>query len=372
MASKLIFTLILPVLLSALVIVNFFSQASHVLESYSGNKIGLLETVPLVGSAMGPESFAFDPLGGGPYTGVSDGRVVKWLEHERRWTDFATTSPNRDGCAGPNDHQSREHICGRPLGLKFNVSNGDLYITDAYMGLLKVGSQGGLATRIATHEQGLPLAFTNSLDIDQSGGAVYFTDSSSRYHRRNYISVILSGDKSGRLMRYDPESQEVNLLVGNLSFPNGVALSKDGDFILLVETTNCRVMRYWLKEPKAGTLEVFAQLQGFPDNIKRSPRGGYWVGIHSRKEKVLDLVLSHPWIGNALLKLPIDVMKAHAALAKFRGSGLAVRLSEEGEVLETFEDRHGKGLMSISEVMEKDGNLWIGSVTSPFAARYYI
>jgi sugar lactone lactonase YvrE len=91
---------------------------------------------------------------------------------------------DRDGCGGPHDHQQTEHICGRPLGLCFDETRGDLYIADAYMGLLRVGTQGGLATKIVTHAQGIPLRFTNGLDIDQSSGAIYFTDSSSQYQRR--------------------------------------------------------------------------------------------------------------------------------------------------------------------------------------------
>lgn len=86
----------------------------------------------------------------------------------------------RDGCKGTE----KEHVCGRPLGLCFKQSNGDLYIADAYMGLLKVGPEGGLATTIATQAQGIPFTFCNSLDIDQSTGIVYFTDSSSVYQRR--------------------------------------------------------------------------------------------------------------------------------------------------------------------------------------------
>ena len=35
--------------------------------------------------------------------------------------------------------------CGRPLGLKFNEATCDLYIADAYFGLLVVGHNGGVA-----------------------------------------------------------------------------------------------------------------------------------------------------------------------------------------------------------------------------------
>lgn len=184
--------------------------------------------------------------------------------------------------------------------------------------------------------------------------------------------MILSGDKTGRLMKYDPESKKVIVLLNNLSFPNGVLLSENGDYILFAETSRCRVMRYWLETSKAGTYEVFAQLPGFPDNISWSPRGGFWVAIHSRRERILEWVLSYPWIGNALLKLPFDIMKAYSHLAKWRGSGLAMRLSEQGEVLETFEDKSGNRWRSMAEVQEKDGTLWIGSISMPFAGKYKI
>lgn len=93
---------------------------------------------------------------------------------------------SREGCEGRHDHQVKEHICGRPLGICFSKATGDLYIADAYMGLLKVGPEGGFASKIATHAQATPtpFKFTNSLDIEQSEGSIYFTDSSSLYQRR--------------------------------------------------------------------------------------------------------------------------------------------------------------------------------------------
>jgi hypothetical protein len=53
------------------------------------------EMVPIENGAIGPESFAFDPHGEGPYTGVSDGRIIKWNPRESRWVDFAVTSSHR-------------------------------------------------------------------------------------------------------------------------------------------------------------------------------------------------------------------------------------------------------------------------------------
>lgn len=71
--------------------------------------------------------------------------------------------------------------CGRPLGLGLNHKTSQLYIADAYSGLLVVGRGGGLATPIATSAEGVPFGFPNSLDVDQLTGKVYFTDASSVY-----------------------------------------------------------------------------------------------------------------------------------------------------------------------------------------------
>ncbi|XP_022744254.1 protein STRICTOSIDINE SYNTHASE-LIKE 2-like [Durio zibethinus] len=347
-------------------------MAKSVLEKLFNGKHRQMEFVPIV-DALGPESVAFDRLGDGPYTGVSDGRIIKWQENEQRWISFATTSPKREGCEGQHDHRETEQNCGRPLGICFSEATGDLYIADAYMGLLKVGPEGGLATRIATHAQGSPFKFINGLDINQSDGSIYFTDSSSLYQRRNYIPLILTGDKTGRLMKYEQESKQVTILLTNLSFPNGVALGKDGSFLLFAETTNCRIMRYWLTTSKAATLETFAQLPGFPDNIKRSPRGGFWVAMHSRRHMIISWILSYPQVGSALIKLlPIDIMKAYSVWSKCSGTGLAMRLSEDGEILETLEHKSGKTMRSMSEVQEKDGHLWIGSINMPFIGLYRI
>ena len=47
------------------------------------------------GELFGPESLTFDPQGRGPYTGVSDGRVLRYDGPELGWTTFAYTSTNR-------------------------------------------------------------------------------------------------------------------------------------------------------------------------------------------------------------------------------------------------------------------------------------
>jgi sugar lactone lactonase YvrE len=87
-------------------------------------------------------------------------------------------------CAAKKKLMVPESVCGRPLGLQFYHKSGDLYVADAYLGLLRVPARGGLAEVVATEAGGVPFNFLNGLDVDQNTGEVYFTDSSTTYRRR--------------------------------------------------------------------------------------------------------------------------------------------------------------------------------------------
>lgn len=52
-----------------------------------------LRVIPVPTGATGPESLVFDPDGEGPYTAVSDGRILKWQGQELGWLEYAATTP---------------------------------------------------------------------------------------------------------------------------------------------------------------------------------------------------------------------------------------------------------------------------------------
>lgn len=262
-----------------------------------------------------------------------------------------------------------EHICGRPLGLRFDKKTGDLYIADAYFGLMKVGPEGGLATSLTTEAEGIPLRFTNDLDIDDEGN-VYFTDSSSVYQRRNFLHLVFSAESSGRLLKYNPVTKETTVLERNLQFPNGVSLSKDRSFFVFCEGAIGRLRKYWLKGEKAGTSEVFAVLPGFPDNVRTNKDGEFWVAVHSRRTLYTYLCAHYPKIRKFTLKLPIPAKIQFLLHIGGRLHGVVVKYSQEGKVVRILEDSQGKVVRAVSEAEEKDGKLWMGSVLMSFIAVY--
>ncbi|RCV08643.1 hypothetical protein SETIT_1G343200v2 [Setaria italica] len=299
--------------------------------------------LPLRGSLLrGPESVAFDGDGAGPYSGVSDGRVLKWNGLVRGWSTYAY-SPGYDAkaCTASRTRPAEvtESMCGRPLGLRFHYGSGNLYIADAYKGLMRVGPGGGEAKVLVTKADGVPLRFTNGVDIDQVTGEVFFTDSSMNYQRSQHERVTATGDSTGRLMKYDPKTNHVTVLQSGITYPNGLAISADRTHLVVALTGPCKLMRYWIKGSKAGTSEPLADLPGYPDNVRADIKGGFWVALHREK-----------------MELPFGP-DSHL---------LAVRINANGKIVQVM---RGPKSVRPTEVMEREGGkLYMGSVELPYVA----
>ncbi|XP_051133459.1 protein STRICTOSIDINE SYNTHASE-LIKE 13 [Andrographis paniculata] len=315
----------------------------------------------------GPESLEFDAFGRGPYAGLADGRIVRWMGENRRWETFAVGSPywSEEECMQGVDSTTHkqwkyEPKCGRPLGLRFDKNTGNLYIADAYHGLLMVGPEGGVAVPLATHAGRKPILFANDLDI-HANGSVFFTDTSNRYNRVDHFFIMLEGEATGRLLRYDPLTKKTHVILKGLAFPNGVQLSKDQSFLLFTETTNCRVMKYILEGPKSGQTEVVANLPGFPDNIRMNDNGEFWVAIDCCRTKAQEVLIHNPWLRSAYFRLPIP-MRYLARIVGMRMYTMITRLDEKGQILDVLDDKRGDVMKLVSEVREAKGKLWIGTV----------
>ena len=76
------------------------------------------------------------------------------------------------------------------------------------------------------------------------------------------------------------------MLLRNLSRAVGLAVSPDGSFLLVSEAIGNRIRRYWLTGPKANTAEIFLSNINVvrPQNIKRTPSGGFWIAAASVKQ----------------------------------------------------------------------------------------
>jgi len=290
-------------------------------------------TLIAAGKIDGPEDVETDAQGR-LYGGTNDGAVVRVVG------DALEVVANTGG---------------RPLGLDFAPS-GALIVADAKKGLLSISPEGQVTTLIdaATGVDGTRLGFTDDVAV-ASDGAIYFSDASDRFGFGDHMLDLLEGRPHGRLLKFDPQTGKATVLARELSFANGVALSKDESFVAVNETYRFRVTRHWLKGPKAGTTEVMADgLPGFPDGISQSGRGTFWVAMFTVRNAAGDFLAPRPLLAKMVANLP------RALWPKPAPYGLAIEIDEDGKILQSLHDPSGAVVEQVTSVHERDGALYIG------------
>ncbi|WP_298444403.1 SMP-30/gluconolactonase/LRE family protein [uncultured Ferrimonas sp.] len=197
---------------------------------------------------------------------------------------------------------------GRPLGLRFDHDD-NLYIADAYQGLLRLTNTGQLQT-VLTEVAGEPLRYANSLAL-AADGTVFMSESSTRHAAADYgtyetsLIDINEHGGSGRVIKFDPSSGHARVLLTKLNFTNGIELADNDNSLLITETGHYRVLKLYLRGAKQGQTEVFLEnLPGFPDNLSRDSDGTYWLGLVSPRNALLDSIADKPAIRKLVQRLP--------------------------------------------------------------------
>jgi YD repeat-containing protein len=286
-----------------------------------------------LGQVHGPEDTAVDAQGR-LLAGLHDGRIVR-VNADGQLEAFADTG-------------------GRPLGMDFDAA-GNLVVGDAYKGLLRIDPQGQI-TVLATEAEGLPFRFTDDLDIARDG-RIYFTDASSKFQQPDYLLDLLEARPHGRLMRFDPATGKTEVLLEDLYFANGVALSANEDYVLVNETYRYRITRYWLTGDKAGSHDIFIDnLPGLPDNLQGDRQGSFWVALPSPRKADADFLHTQPWLKAQIAKLP------RLFWPKPVPYGLVLQIDEKGEIVRSLHDTSGSHLRMVTSAKPVGDYLYLGSL----------
>lgn len=310
----------------------------------------------------GPESIV--NIGDVLFTGTADGRVVK-LENGEIETIARFGS-------GPCKTRDDEPTCGRPLGIRAGP-NGTLFVVDAYKGLFEVNPQKRSVKLLLSSEtpiEGKKMSFVNDLTVTRDGRKIYFTDSSSKWQRRDYLLLVMEATDDGRLLEYDTVTKEVKVLLDQLQFPNGVQLSPEEDFVLVAETTMARIRRVYVSGLMKGGADMFVEnMPGFPDNIRPSSSGGYWVAAATIRANpgfsMLDFLSDKPFIKRMIFKL----FSQETVMKFVPRYSLVLEVSDSGAFRRSLHDPDGQVVTYVSEAHEHDGYLYLGSFRSPFICR---
>ena len=281
---------------------------------------------------QGPEDVIFDAQGY-LYSGLADGRIVRMMADGSELETFAQTG-------------------GRPLGLAIDGA-GNLIVADADEGLLAVDPQ-GIVNVLTDSFDGRKLILTNHLDV-AADGTIYFSETSDRFALHDLASEIIESGANGRLLAYDPQSGATRLVVDKLHFANGVAVSGDQSYLLVVETDRYRVQRLWLAGPKAGEAEIFIEnLPGLPDNLHWNGRDTFWLALIMPRIGIVDMLAESPFLRKMIYRLP-DFLSPSPDQ-----HGYVLGLNEDGEILHNFQDPSG-AFAETSGAIEHEGWLYVGS-----------
>jgi sugar lactone lactonase YvrE len=290
-----------------------------------------------IGKAFGPEDIAVDRQGR-IYTGVDDGRILRLQSDGGNPEVFSNTG-------------------GRPLGLEFDL-NDNLIVADGIKGLLSIDPNGKVAV-LTAEVNGTQINFADDLDIARDG-IIYFSDASSKFSYNDALLDWFELRPNGRLLSYDPGTGETKVLLKDLYFANGVAVSPDQSFVLINETWKYRVRRYWIEGPGKGQSDVFIDnLPGSPDNITCNGKDIFWLALFSGPEarSEMDTMLSRPFVRKIILRLPESLRTVPMAHV-----GYVLGLGIDAGVVYNLQDPTGKAYAFITSVTEHEGTLYLGSV----------
>ncbi|WP_183041112.1 SMP-30/gluconolactonase/LRE family protein [Salipaludibacillus neizhouensis] len=258
---------------------------------------------------------------------------------------------------------------GGPLGFAFD-SKGALIIADPlygdHGGLLRVTNTDGEAEieLLTDSHEGNPIHFPDAVVVAKNG-LIYFSDASSLVKAKEIGDVgkageldILANSSTGRVLEYNPKTQQTRVLMNDLSFANGIALSEDEQYLLINETGKYRV---WKLDVTAVNISAFEQnisakividnLPGLPDNIMQGEDGRYWIGLILPRNDFLDYSANKPWLRSIAMRLP------NFLLPKGNGYSHVIAINESGDILADLQDS-GSSYTEITGATESDDKLF--------------
>jgi sugar lactone lactonase YvrE len=292
------------------------------------------------------------------------------------------------------DGSARELVVrtgGRPLGFDFD-RDGALIVADpmwgAHGGLLRVTGRGAdakieLLTDFVDHPvPGDPIRYADAVVVT-ANGRIYFSDASRRFGAKAWggtfnasVLDILEHQNTGRLLEYDPATRRTRVLLSDLSFANGVALSKDEQHVFIAETGEYRIWKVAVganalsaktlstrpisassvaEQPIADAQVLLDNLPGYPDNLMRGLDGRLWVGFTKPRGAFIDDNAARPWVRALALRLPSSMWPVPPAY------GHVFAFDESGRVLADLQDPSG-AYPEATSVTETADRLYIQSL----------
>jgi sugar lactone lactonase YvrE len=319
-----------------------------------------------IGDEVGPEHVVIGK-DGKLYAAVDGGKILRM---------------DPDGA----DMQIWAQTGGRVLGFDFDAG-GRLIAADAMRGLLAVEAGAGLngapdtdpkikvlTDKVTVNGVEDPIRYADAVVVAKDG-KMYFTDASRRFGPKEWggtfnasVLDIIEHSATGRVLVYDPASRQTQVVIDDLSFANGLALSSDGLSLFVAETGKYRVWKIDTgarglsigndpsKMPQARIL--LDNLPGYPDNLMRGMSGRIWLGFTKPRGATVDKLADKPFLRKITMRLPKSMWPVPPAY------GHVIAFSEDGKIVADLQDPTGK-YPETTGVTETPERLYIQSLHAP-------
>lgn len=253
-------------------------------------------------------------------------------------------------------------VGGRPLGIE-TAGDGSLIVANAFTGLQRVDMNGDVTFLHGGEDADV---FANNLAVAKDG-TVYFSEASRKFGAKKYRDTldatlfdIMEHGAHGSVFSYNPASGEVDIVIRDLSYANGVAISDSGEFLLVVEMNEYRILKHWLAGPRKGKTEVLLDnLPGFGDNLKTGLNGRFWLGFAAPRNTIVDRFSEQPFVRKLIQRLPAFVrpepeMRSHV-----------IAFNGDGEILMNMLDPKARHPM-LTGVLETQTNLYLTTLIGKY------
>ncbi|XP_068646533.1 protein STRICTOSIDINE SYNTHASE-LIKE 5-like [Aristolochia californica] len=293
------------------------------------------------GLLPGPEDLAYDAEAGVVYTGCKDGWVKRVSIGE-----------------SPAKVENWVYVGGRPLGVAIGP-DGQLVVAESYKGLLRV-TQERKVELLTNEANGLPFRLTDGVHIAKNG-VIYFTDASYKYSLEEDVLDVFGGRPHGRLLSFDPSTNQTRVLVRDLYFANGVQVSPTQDFVIFCESSLRRCRKYHIQGEKNGTVEDFVDnLPGLPDNIHYDGEGHYWIALAAGRTLSVYIAMKYPVVRKLFISL-----SRYVSLPVFTDGGV-IGIDMDGKPFALYKDH---SLSFVSSGLKIGNYLYYGFLKKSYISR---
>ena len=327
----------------------------------------------------------------GPETVVIGNRgEIFVLTEEAKLVQLTELEPQSDGVTiMANAIEIMSLGMGRPLGGSF-TRDGTLYIADTLLGLVRVKKPLDphakvelVASRVKVDGMWSPILFCDDLVVGPKTGKIYFSDATDMAPDRigtNTWDVLytakmdlLRGSRTGRLLEFDPTTNQVKVLVSNLWFANGVAVDKDEKYIVISETCRGRVLKYSLMD--GTTSVVIEKLTGYTDGADCNHETGLcYVPVPSSASPLVNFLFALPKPLDRFLRLLLMLLPRSMVPKLERYGGVYEFFpgdeTRPAEVTKLLQDPKGSDIAALTGVTVHGNKVYLGSLHNKFIGVY--